>query len=89
MADLKNPFDNVDVTETFEEERETSGLNEGTTTGNQNGTSSTTNTSKVESTGENESTVSKFVSHRCSGPEIEICRPECIPQNEKNLKSII
>lgn len=34
--------------------------------------------------GENESTVSKFVSHRCSGPEIEVYRTECIPQNEKN-----
>lgn len=32
---------------------------------------------------ENESTTSKFVSHMCSGPEIEIYRTECIPQNLK------
>lgn len=42
MADLENPFDNVDVTETFEETRSDSATTEGQTT------STSTNTGKTE-----------------------------------------
>ena len=60
MADLENPFDNVDVTETFNEER--TSLNESTseTTGNnsntENSTSNSTRGEDATSTSENVST---------------------------------
>ncbi len=46
MADLENPFDNVDVTETFEEYREDNGTSNGQTTTST--TSTTTNTGQTE-----------------------------------------
>lgn len=42
MADLENPFDNVDVVETFEEQRNDSVMTEGESTNNASGTNTTT-----------------------------------------------
>lgn len=44
MADLENPFDNVDVTETFEETRKETAEGESTTAGNATGTATSTTT---------------------------------------------
>lgn len=44
MADLENVFDNVDITETFEETRTETAEGESTTTGNATGTATTTAT---------------------------------------------
>ena len=44
MADLPNPFDNVDVVETFEQTTSNSASSEGTTTDSQNGSSSSNRT---------------------------------------------
>lgn len=44
MADLPNPFDNVDVVETYEETRHDKTESEGTNTENQNGTAENTST---------------------------------------------
>ena len=49
MADLENPFDNVDVTETFEEQRTESTSNEGTATNTQSATGKQTATGTHES----------------------------------------
>ena len=53
MADLENPFDNVDVVETFDEQRTEKTATEGQTTGNQNATTNASATSLVESEGTN------------------------------------
>lgn len=53
MADLENPFDNVDVVETFDEQRAEKTATEGQTTGNQNATTNASATSLVESEGTN------------------------------------
>lgn len=49
MADLENPFDNVDVTETFEETRTENTTSEGTTTNEQNATGKQTVTGTQQS----------------------------------------
>ena len=48
MADLPNPFDNVDVTETFEQTTTNSASSEGTTTDTASGSSSSNRTGKDE-----------------------------------------
>lgn len=51
MSDLPNPFDNVDVTETFEEERTQTTETEGKTTGSNNSTTNANATSSVSANG--------------------------------------
>lgn len=51
MADLENPFDNVDFVETFEEQRTEKTETEGQTTGSQNASTSASATSLVEGEG--------------------------------------
>lgn len=53
MADLENPFDNVDVTETFEQTTDETNSSLSETTGSQTGRNESSATSNVESTGEN------------------------------------
>lgn len=56
MADLENPFDNVDVTETFEEQRIEKTETEGSTTGEHGTTTNASATSIVEGEGTTTST---------------------------------
>lgn len=51
MADLENPFDNVDIVEKFEEIRTEKTEREGTSIGSQSATTDANNISKVEATG--------------------------------------
>lgn len=56
MADLENPFDNVDITETIEEEREDNTSTTGSVNGTQTATTNATASSNTSTTGTNEST---------------------------------
>ena len=51
MADLPNPFDNVDVTETFEQERHDTATAEGSSSSNQSATGNTSTTNDTTHTG--------------------------------------
>lgn len=62
MADLENPFDNVDVTETFEQESSGTTNSEGTSADNQTGTMSNSGTTTQTNTMEHSGTTSASTS---------------------------
>ncbi len=89
MADLPNPFDNVDVTETFEQTSSNTATSEGstnttdTTTGTQNGT----NTS--ERTGTDEDSTSGTGSQTSNGKRLDSDTPQdSLSIGTKNIDSV-
>ena len=76
MADLPNPFDNVDVTETFEETRTGTSSSEGSTSSSEETSSTASASDKTVSTASDNSETSGTSSSTANGKHIESDTPQ-------------